>query len=345
MSRSSRPRGFTLIELLVVVAIIALLLSILLPSLAGARAQGKRAVCLSNLSGIGKAIWQYAGEDSVESTIPIHMNMVRSVDYWLWRTANWFAWGGRSADMIFRIADEQGYFLADPNGTPPEGSIERPEYDANRRPLTLFMLGGNVEAADRKKLDWFACPSDTGYPDDLAVDDAPLANVERSCTRTLGNSYRASLLMYGLAGAAASPSNGHFSAGPWGTRISSLVDTARLVLLGEPSWFNMIGKDSGSPGLRQEEDFFGWHKRKLVDNLLFVDGSARSTKATGELDIEGSTLDQMKVYGRSLARYGDVRLDTYPVGGARIWGNWTSIIQSAGGRWPFGNFQDNLRRP
>lgn len=58
-----RPSAFTLIELLVVVAIIALLISVLLPSLSQARRQGQATVCITNLRTQNQAAYYYSEEN------------------------------------------------------------------------------------------------------------------------------------------------------------------------------------------------------------------------------------------------------------------------------------------
>jgi len=81
--------GFTLIELLVVVAIIALLISILLPSLSMAREQAKMVKCLAHLRGAGQAVHSFASEHRDRFQLTTEEHAVQSTD----PTRQTFAYG------------------------------------------------------------------------------------------------------------------------------------------------------------------------------------------------------------------------------------------------------------
>jgi prepilin-type N-terminal cleavage/methylation domain-containing protein len=83
----AQRRGFTLIELLVVVAIIALLIAILLPSLAKARQQAQRVACGANLHGYAIAIQEYITEYSKPLTTAVApFNGTNPDLFWIYNT-------------------------------------------------------------------------------------------------------------------------------------------------------------------------------------------------------------------------------------------------------------------
>ena len=126
MPRTSRlPRhraAFTLVELLVVIGIIAVLVSILLPSLNRAREQAKRAKCLNNLRQIGMAFVMYNNEN--KGWYPFHAD--GNAKY----AEDWIHW-----QQIRNIKDSAVYRYL---GTADPSIFRCPSDDPGNRPRVLW---------------------------------------------------------------------------------------------------------------------------------------------------------------------------------------------------------------
>lgn len=357
-----KKNGFTLIELLVVVAIIALLISILLPSLSSAREQGKKAVCLSNLRGIGLATNQYANEDTAELLLGVQQMQVENFQplntylggtIWGWRTLNWFSLGGATARDAFIVKEGFTDFYAG------QGLAGR-YWGAQTRPLNKYMYPNLVEDPDNDRYEFnlksFECPGDRGYPSvknsagAQLIDDSPETNAYRKCYRTMGNSYRLSLAGY-------MDNDGHFTWGPFGHKISDLVNTAAIVAVGEPTFFNMIGSDSSDDPDLQTIYTLGWHRQLNKDNVLYCDSSARTTTVTAGDDglslreITPPELVDEQLQDPHGSRGDGFQLDTFPTPGALVWYDpdkparraQLTTGSSTPARWPFARYRSDLQ--
>jgi len=95
-SATRGPTGFTLIELLVVVAIIAVLVSLLLPALGAAREQAKSVVCASNMKELGTYNFLYTEE--FDGSYPTRDASTTS---WLWWLP--FLGGWDSGPLAYKV--------------------------------------------------------------------------------------------------------------------------------------------------------------------------------------------------------------------------------------------------
>ena len=337
--RRAARRALTRAEVLLVGLTLALVGLLLLPTLARGQ-HSRQATCLQNLASIGLATQVYAEDDAAELLLPIHQMMVNNTDVfagefgstiWSWRTVNWFAWGGATASERF---------LCHEGGGPYVGQGTTAVWGAQTRPLTRYLHPYLSEDPGSGQYVFdvpaFHCPQDVGYPDDPYVDDAPIFNAERPCYTTLGNSYRAN--MNGTYSATAGGAyTGAFSHGPWGHKRSDLVNTSRVVLIGEPIFFGPLG-------------WLGWHGEVDSDNVLYVDGSAHLTLWTTPSPISPDPrlpLHPAFVYQSS--RADQFQFDCYPTPGAFIWAAAPHIrtLLTMGGpggeiEWPYAGYKENL---
>jgi prepilin-type N-terminal cleavage/methylation domain-containing protein/prepilin-type processing-associated H-X9-DG protein len=267
----SRISGFTLIEVLVVVAIIALLISILLPSLSLAREQAKVAKCLANLNQLGKATTSYLFDNKDRFAWgPLYNKAgqpVESGGYPVTRT--WYFGGNRGQDST--ALGTGGYYVKGQthDWAPSERPLNRYAYHSSKlnkvddRPL-------RVEGSLRL----YECPSDKGVR--WNTDPNSTLRETTSAYLEVGTSYQSnnSWIYYSKAVEAGG-----------GERIRYLMDRIVKILAKKgPSRAVILYEDTADWALNTADtlhDIKGpnyqvrsWHNKNDIHNLLFLDGHA-----------------------------------------------------------------------
>lgn len=348
--RKQRLKGFTLIELLVVVAIIALLVAILLPSLTKARASAQRAKCLANLRGISQASNMYATEDLKNLIVPVSQTVARAGAGGMFSSIDWIfsiqshTFGGRTPitpfDGVTRSTEPNDWF------------------GAAYRPMNNYLAKGKVDLQEQR-YELFQCPGDTGYADGTPLQNFPDTMFEVPFYDFAGNSYRYN--PSGIFYAAGSQFRGSLTVGAAGHSVDKIQNPSRMVLYSSPMFYQFTVPDwQLGPNANK---YPGWHKEPLTDTTAFVDGSARNSTVESLQSFSDPLLRKMGVDSSitgptalSFLRRGSKwQTDCYPAPGAIIrtyrgtgqdrtaGGIESSVLQSDG--WPYLGAEDNFESP
>ena len=250
--------AFTLIELLIVIAVIALLISILLPALSAARNQGLRAKCLSNLAALGKISAAYATDHQ-------DGNSILAVPAW-WRDVDdhgFYDYGG--ADGRSDGRGQWGY-------QKPLGRRA-----ATKRPLNHYLYGTNM--GDNSDFRVFRCPGDFGWVDAPFYSNSSWRSQwkTRSFFESTGTSYRAN--------AARADRDGRtLSMSPYFQPVNRIPVPSETMLYSESihwlaRWNTVSASEASFKGTGADPVTIpGWHGRPGRFNLGFVDGHASTIR-------------------------------------------------------------------
>jgi len=268
MRCKKRVRAFTLIEILVVVAIIALLISILLPSLQRAREQAKVALCLSNLRSLGVAAGAYLSAQKEQ-----------------------FCWSSPGGEWrrTFPASNFYGGKRGNGDGEPSYlnayYSNEVYNFPTRVRPLNKYVYG--KVRNDVTELRVFECPSDYG----VRSRRRPLEPASKKTGYDVtGTSYQANIIWYTYLVWVENLPDQELA-----RRVDSLEKSAirhfqklgasRAILIQEDpcdvSTGGVLYSDN-PPDLKM----MGWHGRFDRHNLLFLDGHAAYTYVNARMNLD-----------------------------------------------------------
>lgn len=270
-SRTIRGAGaFTLIELLVVVAIIALLVSILLPSLSIAREQGKVIKCNANLRSIlqftmmyrqdqpgERMLWYRQGQDGVVGGIYPGANL-----YTPW------VFGG----SIPVLPHPDPAYTADASLVP-----------TSKRPMTKYV---KPNASEREFLDLYVCPSDSTW-DTPVIGAAAVVFPEQSDVASWqvnGSSYTLNTrFMQGYAGSGGTPGSfvldpGEINLRLYSDRIAREMlgsNASRFIMWTEQGCYARFYRAAANLQLSGAIPLArGWHRQWAKFSNGFADGHA-----------------------------------------------------------------------
>lgn len=238
-----KPRAFTLIELLVVISIIAILISILLPALSAAKAQGAKAKCLSNLRVLVQTATAYAHDDPNSIFGPIHPEFDN------FRGEGYAEYGGGPGISPFVNWGEP--------------------FDPNTRPFNRILYSSadiqfeGVVPGDRSMFQEYQCPGDEfGWQNWPGFGGLP-TEVERSYYTANGTAFRMNNLSY---------TDGNI-AGIYGRPITRIPDTGSTVAFMECRAFQTLWTND-TWGFVQHGELTSYHKKLGFFDLGYADGHA-----------------------------------------------------------------------
>lgn len=240
--RASRRvcRAFTLIELLVVVAIIALLVSILLPALSQAREQGKVAKCLSNVKALMTSTQAYLVEWNDEYPF-LSKRAGGMVGICSW------SYGGKNTSEYWRT-QYNGIFY----------------YETNEKPMNAYLVNGELGPFD--PVDVLRCPSDQGSYQRV-YDDNPWEQEPVTAYDDIGTSFH-----YNLHGwTDLSDFDGSKPVQSWKKAHRALM---REGLAGFAARYAMYFEDPLDWAVHEKVQVMGNHRRFSFHSIGFMDGHA-----------------------------------------------------------------------